>query len=376
MALTIRSISTPVEKRQFVRMMWDIYANDPNWLAPIEMDRMKLMDEKKNPFYKHADAKWFVAERDGKIVGRIGAIINHSHNTLYHEKSGFFGFFECENDPETAQALFSSAEQYLKDAGMTQCYGPANPSSNDEYGLLVEGFDRPPVMLMTYNPPYYDRLIMQNGYTKHNDLYAWLLSQETAKSDKLVRVANALKERNNITIRPIRKDHFDEDVELVKYIYNTAWENDGFVPLTDDEMNFMVKDLKQVYDPDLVLFAELNGKPVGFALSLPDINQSLFKGKRIPKGFMNLPVAVWKLLTQKKAINTVRILILGVLKEYRGRGVDALLYLETMDRAKRKGYEFGEASWVQEGNLPMNRAAQMMNGERYKTYRIYKKSLV
>lgn len=375
MPLTVRSISSAADKRRFIRMMWDIYGNDPNWLPPMEMDRMKLMDEKKNPFYQHADARWFIAERDGKIVGRIGAIINHAHNRLYNEKSGFFGFFESENNPETAKALFDSAEQYLRNAGMNKCLGPANPSSNDEYGLLVDGFDRPPVMLMTYNPPYYSRLIEQNGYTKHNDLFAWLLSQQTAKSDKLVRVTNAMRERQKVTIRTIRKDHFDEDVALVKQIYNTAWNNDGFVPLTDAEMDFMVKDLKQVYDPELVLFAEVNGTPVGFALSLPDINQALFKGPKIPRGIMNLPVAVWRLLTKKKAIDTVRILILGVLKEYRGRGVDAMLYLETMDRAKKKGYEFGEASWVQEGNIPMNRAAQMMNGVKYKTYRIYEKQL-
>jgi GNAT superfamily N-acetyltransferase len=375
MSLTVRSISTPSEKRQFVRMLWDVYANDPHWLPPIEMDRMKLIDEKKNPFYKHADARWFIAERDGKIVGRIGAIVNHAHNRIYNERAGFFGFFECENNSETAQALFANAEEYLQSAGIERCYGPANPSSNDEYGLLVDGFDRPPVMLMTYNPPYYEKLITANGYAKFNDLYAYLLSQDEARSEKLVRVTNALRERHKITVRPLNKARFAEDVELVKQIYNAAWENEGFVPLTDEEMDFMANDLKQVYDPELVLFAELDGKPVGFALSLPDINQALAKGRPIPRGLMNLPVAIWKLLTKKKAIDTVRILILGVLKEYRGRGVDAMLYLETMDRSRKKGYEFGEASWVQEGNIPMNRAAQMMRGDRYKTYRIYSKEL-
>lgn len=375
MSLTVRSISSHSEKRQFVRMLWDVYANDPNWLPPIEMDRMKLIDEKKNPFYKHADAKWFVAERDGRIVGRIGAIINHSHNTLYKERAGFFGFFECEDNSETAAALFSNAESYLKSAGMNRCYGPANPSSNDEYGLLVDGFDRPPVMLMTYNPSYYENLITSNGYAKSNDLYAYLLSQDDARSEKLVRVTNALRERHKITIRPLNKARFSDEVALIKQIYNAAWENEGFVPLTDEEMDFMANDLKQVYDPELVLFAELAGKTVGFALSLPDINQSLSQGRPIPRGLMNLPMAIWKLLTKKKAIDMVRVLILGVLKEYRGRGVDAMLYLETMERSRKKGYEFGEASWVQEGNIPMNRAAQMMRGERYKTYRIYSKNL-
>ncbi|HWF44503.1 MAG TPA: GNAT family N-acetyltransferase [Candidatus Kapabacteria bacterium] len=375
MSVTVHEISSKADKRQFVRMMWDIYQGDSNWVPPLEMDRMKLIDEKKNPFYSHADTKWFVAEQNGKIVGRIGAIINHTYNELQNEKAGFFGFFECVNDPSVARSLFEAAEFFLLSKGMNVAYGPANPSSNDEYGLLVEGFDRPPVMLMTYNPPYYASLIKHNGYTKSNDLYAYLLSQKTSRSEKLERVTKALQARHNITIRPLDTKRFNEEVALIKHIYNAAWENQGFVPFTDAEIDFMAKDLKQIYDPELVLFAEVNGKPVGFSLSLPDINQSFQAGPRIPPGMMNLPTGIWSLLTKKKAIDTLRIIVLGVLREYRGRGVDALLYWETMERALKKGYQYGEASWVEEDNAPMNRAAQMMNGVKYKTYRIYKKNL-
>lgn len=375
-AVTIQPISSKADKLRFVRMLWDIYANDPNWVPPLEMDRMKLIDEKKNPFYSHADTRWWLAERAGKPVGRIAAIVNHKYNEVQNERAGFFGFFESVNDPNIASSLFREAEQWLRAQGMNVVYGPANPSSNDEYGLLIEGFDRPPVLLMTYNPPYYASLIEQNGFVKDQDLYAYLLSQDTARSEKLARVAKAMAERGKVIIRPMNTKQFKAEVERIKQIYNNAWENEGFVPFTDAEMDFLAKDLKQIYDPELVLFAEVNGNAVGFALSLPDVNQSFHSGNPIPRGAMNLPVGIWKLLTKKKAIDTVRILVLGVLKEYRNRGVDAMLYSETMNVAKRKGYHFGEASWVQETNIPMNRAAEMMNGIKYKTYRVYKKALV
>src|SRR5438105_320360 len=182
--VTVREISSKADKQKFVRMVWDIYGDDPNWVPPIEMDRMKLIDEQKNPFFSHAKVKWFLAERDGKAVGRIAAVINDHYIKAQEENGGFFGFFECIDDVMIARALFERAEAFLRQNGMVASYGPASPSSNDEYGLLVEGFDRPPVLLLTYNPPYYEKLIQAAGYGKHQDLYAYLLSQETARSDK------------------------------------------------------------------------------------------------------------------------------------------------------------------------------------------------
>jgi GNAT superfamily N-acetyltransferase len=339
------------------------------------MDRAKLIDTKKNPFYQHSKIKLWLAEQNGKIVGRIAGVINDNYIASQNDESGFFGFYESINDLDVAKRLFEPAEAWLRASGMKMAYGPANPSSNDEYGLLIDGFDRPPVMLMTYNPQYYSSLFEANGYRKDHDMFAYLMSQDTAASDKLVRVAEAMRERNRIQIRSFDTKNFDREVQLVKELYNAAWENTGFVPMTDPEIDYMAKDLKQVYDPELVLFAEVDGKTVGFALSMPDINQAFHAGPRIPRGAMNLPVGVWNLMTKKKAINTVRVILLGVLKEYRRRGIDALLFKETMERAKKKGYRYGEGSWVQETNIPMNRAAQMMNAEKYKTYRIYKKAL-
>jgi GNAT superfamily N-acetyltransferase len=376
MALSIRQITSKADKLNFVRFLWDIYGNDPNWVPPLEMDRMKLIDEKKNPFYSHSDVAWFLAEDNGKILGRIAAIINHNHNSFHNEKTGFFGFFECFNDQHVAAKLFESAEQYLRNKGMTEVLGQLNPSTNDEAGLLIEGFDRPPVLLMTYNPKYYIELIEQNGYAKAKDLYAWLLSTDTSRSEKLIRVTEAMQKRAGITIRSFNKNDFAGEVTRIKNIYNAAWEkNWGFVPMTDEEFDFLAADLKQIYDPGLIFFAEKKGKTIGFALSLPDVNQAFAAGPRIPRGIMNLPIALWNLLTKKKAIDTIRILVLGVAKEYRGQGIDAMFYRKTIEAAEQKGYTFGEASWILEDNDPMNRACEMMNGKRYKTYRIYGKKL-
>jgi GNAT superfamily N-acetyltransferase len=340
------------------------------------MDRMKLIDEKKNPFYKHADVAWFLAEDEGKIVGRIAAIINHNHNSFHKDRAGFFGFFECINDINVASKLFEAAEDFLRSKGMTQVMGPHNPSTNDELGLLVDGFDLPPVLLMTYNPHYYIDLIEKNGYAKAKDLYAWLLSTDTSRSEKLIRVTEAMQKRARITIRAFNKNDFANEVARIKALYNSVWEkNWGFVPMTDEEFDFLAGDLKQIYDPDLIFFAEKEGKTIGFALSLPDVNQAFRAGPRIPSGFMNLPIALWNLLAKKKAIDTVRILTLGVAKEYRGRGIDAMFYRKTIEIAEAKEYKFGEASWILEDNDMMNRACEMMNGKKYKTYRVYQKAL-
>ncbi len=375
-SVTIREISSSRDKKAFVRYLWDVYHSDPNWVPPLVMDRLKLIDEAKNPFYLHAKAKWFLAEQNGKIVGRIGAIINDVHNTLHQERTGWFAFFECQHSQEVANALFAKAEEWLRVQGMERVLGPANPSSNDEFGLLVDGFDRPPVMLMPYNPAYYSELIEHAGYRKEKDLYAYLISQKTSRTPKLERVVKALQQRSGITVRAFDTKHFDRDVALIKDLYNHFWvKNWGFVPFSEAEIDHMAKDLKQIYDPDVVLFAERGGETVGFSLSLPDINQAFAAGRRIPKGVMNLPIGVFSLMSKKKHIDTLRIMVLGVLPELRGRGIDGLLYWETMERALKKGYMFGEASWVLEDNEPMNRAAALMQGERYKTYRIYGKQL-
>jgi GNAT superfamily N-acetyltransferase len=329
------------------------------------------MDTEKNPFYRHADTEFYIAERDGEMVGRIAAIVNHNHNKEHSDKAGFFGFFETINDPQVAKALFDRAGSFLKSKGMTSMRGPANPSVNDEYGLLVGGFDVSPTILMTYNPEYYIPLIENYGFKKAKDLYAYLLSQDTVYSDRLERANSIVKKRQGLTIRILDMKHFNEDVGRIKEVYNKAWaKNWGAVPMTDTEIDALAADLKPIVVPGLVLFAEIQGKTVGFALSLPDINIALKHNKH-----GGLLTGLYHLYTKKKEINIVRIIVLGVLPEYQSTGAAGVLFYETAARAKKLGYHYGEASWILEDNEPMNHSAQVMNGVITKTYRIYEKPL-
>lgn len=378
----IRKVESRKDKLKFVRLPWDLMSDEPNWVPPLEMDRMRLIDEVKNPFYKHATSQLFLAEDEkGNIVGRIAAIINHSHNEIYKDKIGFVGFFDSINDQHVADALFGAAEDFLRSRGMQEVRGPVSPSINDEVGLLVEGFEYPAAVMMPYHPSYYKTLWEKSGYAKAKDLLAWKITEAKSLSPKIERVTNILRERSKVKLRSLDMKKFDEEVGLIRDLYGRGWEeNWGAVPLTPDEITMLAGELKQIIDPDFILFAEVpgaNGKPetIGFSLCVPDINQAFKAGKPIPKGAMNLPTAISNLMTKKKSIDTLRIILLGVMPEYRGRAVDALLYREIMERAKKKGIKFGEASWVLEDNAMMSRAAQVMNGEAYKRYRVFEKPL-
>lgn len=370
-SLIIRPVRTAADTRRFIGFLWTVYAGNPAWVPPLWMDRRKLMDREKNPFYQHAEAEFYLAERSGRVVGRIAAIVNHNHNKEHKDKVGFFGFFECLNDREAAHALLDQAAQFLRAHGMDRMRGPATPSVNDEYGLLVDAFDKPPVILMPYNPPYYIDLLESYGLQKAKDLYSYLLSQDTVYSEKLERVNNLVKERYGLTIRSMDMRKFKSEVQLIKEIYNKAWAyNWGAVPLTDAEIDALAADLKPIVIPELVLFAELKGKTIGFALSLPDINIALRHNK---KGRL-LP-GLLRLVLHKKKINLVRIIVLGVLPEHQPTGAAGVLFYETAARARSLGYHYGEAGWILEDNDRMIKAAQTLRGEAYKTYRIYEKPL-
>jgi len=329
------------------------------------------MDKEKNPFYKHSEAEFFLAHREGELVGRIGAIVNHNHNKEHNENIGFFGFFECINDQSVADALFGTATKWLKARGVTAVRGPANPSVNDEYGLLIDGFDRPPVILMPYNPPYYATLIEKAGFKKIKDLYAYHVSKEHVMTEKLQRVSEMVRQREGLTFRSLNMNDFDNEVARIKEVYNRAWQyNWGAVPMTDDEFLALAKDLKPVVVPELVVIAEYKGEPIGFSLSVPDLNIVLKHNKR---GYL-LP-GLFRMMCQKKKINWVRILVLGVVRERQRTGAASVLFYETARRGIGLGYFDGEASWVLEDNTMMNRAAELMKGDRYKTYRIYQMSL-
>lgn len=369
--VNVRPVRTKRDEKVFIKFQWKVYDGSPYWVPPLLMDRRKLIDRKTNPFYKHAEMELFLAERNGNVVGRIGAIVNHNHNKEHNENIGFFGFFECVDDHDVANALFNNARQWLLARGVTAIRGPASPSVNDEYGLLIDGFDKSPVILMPYNPPYYQRLIESCGFKKAKDLYAYHVQKDTVFSEKLVRVSEMLKKREGLVFRTLDMKHFDREVEIIRDLYSRGWSrNWGAVPMTKEEFDYVAKDLKHIVHPELVIFAEVKGQPVGFSLSLPDLNMVLKENK---KGYL-IPGLI-RLMLYKKRINVVRILILGVLPEYLNSGIGGALFYETGRRGIDQGFPDGEASWVLEDNIMMNRGAELMNGELYKKYRVYESAL-
>ncbi len=367
----VRPVRSSADEKKFIRLPWKIYANNPHWVPPLLMDRKKLIDRKNNPFYKHAEMELFLAERKGEVVGRIAAIVNHNHIQEHEEDIGFFGFFESVDDKAVARALFDHTGEWLKGRGVTAMRGPASPSVNDEYGILVDGFQYPPAVLMSYNPPYYPMLVEAAGLVKAKDMYAFRLVEATFATDKLRRVSEMVKTRQGLTIRTLNMKDFDNEVRTIRELYNKGWSrNWGEVPMTDEEFMYSAKDLKTIVDPNLVLIVESKGVPVGFALTLPDLNQVMIRNK----GGYLIPFLIRYLLFRKK-INAARIVILGVLPEYLNTGIGGVLFYETGTRAVARGYPTGEASWILEDNVMMIRGAELMNGERYKTYRIYEKAL-
>ena len=369
MSITVRPVSGSADTLRFIKLQWKFYENDRNWAPPMLMDRKKLLNTKKNPFYRHAQMQLFIAEHEGEAAGRIAAIVNENHNQVHGDKVGFFGFFECVNNQEVADALFDAAAKWLRERGMDTMRGPVNPSVNDEIGMLVKGFDSPAVILMTYNPRYYPLLVEGYGFRKAKDLYAYLLHNKDVITPKLERGQQMVRDRYNITIRNLDFKNLERDTVILKDLYNRSWEkNWGAVAMTDAEFDFLAKDLVQVVGKfkDLVFIAERNGEPIGFTLCLPDLNQVLInnrKGRLLP--------GVWHMLTGTKNIDLVRIIVLGVLPQHRNKGVDAVMYYETVTRAAAHGIFKGEASWILEDNDMMNKGAKLMNAEQYKTYRMY-----
>lgn len=375
MSVTVRPIESKTDVMKFIKSQWNFYKGDPNFVPPLIMDREKLLNKQKNPFYQHAEMQLFLAEENGTVVGRIAAIINHNHNKTHNDKIGFFGFFECVNNQQVANQLFDVACAWLRERGMTDVRGPMNPSINDECSFLVDGFTSPPVMLMAYNPPYYAALAEGYGFHKEMDMYAYYLRQENFRSEKMQRLVGMLEQRSKVKIRQMdfkNKAQFNRDVAALKKIYDEAWEHNwGSIRFTEAEFDFLANDLKQIAEPALALIAEIDGEVIGFGLALPDINQCLIHNKN--GGILG---GVWHLLTKKKKINLCRIIALGVLPEHRKSGIETILYNYIGTNAQKLNNMNGEASWILETNDMMNRGLQQtMHGERYKTYRIYQKPL-
>jgi GNAT superfamily N-acetyltransferase len=390
-------ITNPRQRKSFITVPWNIYKGDRYWVPPLIGERMEFLDPSKNESFEHLDTAFFVAEgyvTSGQTapqqpgmpmvlgseqrLGSIGAFVNHRHNMVHDENVGFFGFFEAVNDYEVVEALLQTAYDWVRQKGVTAIRGPASFTGNDDaYGTLIDGFDSRPVVLMSYNPPYYPEMIERFGFEKAMDLWAWHVDMTKLGPDgaqlprKLVRVVDLVRKRVDVQIRRADTMDWDELVEQIKGIYNSAWErNWGFVPFTDAEIDHVADGLRQFADLGIVFLAEIDGKPVGFSLPLPDMNIAVhhMNGRMLPFGWA-------KYLWYKRKVDWLRVFALGVIQEYRGRGIDALLYYETAKAAIAKGYRHAEMSWILENNDMMNRAIEMFGAEVYKTYRIYEKAM-
>ena len=357
---------------KLVKFPFDIYRNDPYWVPPLIKERIDFLDPAKNPFFEHSEVQLFLAERDGEVVGTIAGIINHTHNEIHEERTGFWGMFEVIEDYSVAEALFTAARDWVKAQGMDTIRGPMNMSVNDEIGLLIDGFDSCPVVMMTYNPRYYVDFVERFGCTKAMDLYAYLIDlrpylKDTALPEKLVRVADIACKRAGVTIRKANLKDFDNELERVAGIYNAAWsKNWGAVPMSKTEFYHLANGLKSFLDQDFIYVAEKDGKPVGVSLTLLDLNQPLLhmNGHLLPFGWA-------KFLYYRRKVNTLRVLIMGVLEEYRSLGLDSAMYVETAKTALKRGIQQVEMSWILETNTMMRRIVERLGGNIYKTYRIY-----
>jgi GNAT superfamily N-acetyltransferase len=357
---------------RFIAFPYDHYRADPLWVPQLRRDMRTLLTPGKNPFFEHAEAQYWTARGpDGRTVGRIGAIKNDMHNKEHGDKVGFYGFFESINDQPVANALFDTAAAWLRSKRFDTMRGPMSPSVNDECGLLVKNNGTPPSLMMPYNFPYYEQLHERYGLMKAKDLLAYDGGYAEAAPDRFRRIGERALKRAGITLRTLDKKHFNDEVELIKRLYNRAWEkNWGFVPLTDAEIDHLAKQLKPIVVPELVIFAERAGDVVGFTVGLPDFNLALLhnrSGRMFP--------GILKVLWHARKIHRARILLLGILPELRGRGIDATLYHRVWENSVKNGMPSGEAGWILEDNELMNKAALQLGFRVSKTFRIYDKTL-
>jgi GNAT superfamily N-acetyltransferase len=363
----------------FINLPFTLYRDDPNWIPPIKADVRKLLDQHRHPFYdggREAEIQLFLARDGRRVVGRVAAIHNHAHNRVHDENVVFFGFFEAVDRADVATSLLAAVEAWAGERGVTVVRGPANPSTNYECGLLVEGFDRPPVLMMTYNPSWYVGLIEGAEYTKAKDLYAYFSPVHDSSLERLKKLGARAERRNpGLYTRSADLKNFDREVALIKELYNAAWEDNwGFVPVSDAEFDALAKELKALVHPGLVRIAFIGDESVGFILTVPDWNPVL---KDIGGSLWRHPLKLIRhlLFTKAESLPGIRLILLGIREGYRNRGIESLLFANGIEVAMQAGYEWCEYSWILEDNERTKGAVRLMGGELYKNYRIYEKAL-
>jgi GNAT superfamily N-acetyltransferase len=372
--IEISEVTSRRERDAFIKFPWRIYKNDPAWVPPLIIERKEFLDRKKHPFYLHGDAQLFLARRNGEVVGRIMASDDPNYNALHEANVGCFGLFECIDDREVAAALFAAADGWLRKKGRTEVMGPIDYSTNYVCALLIDGFQYPPTLLTSHNPPYYAGLIESCGFTKAKDWYAWWFSEFPEPAERLRKIALARSRKQGVTIRPINLKKVEEESQRIRTIYNQAWEkNWGFVPFTEPEIEHMAKEMKPLIVPQAMLLAEAGGEPVGFVIGVPDINVA-FRHINGRLTWFGLPIGLLKLLYYRLKIRTGRLVALGVVEKFRRAGVAETLVLQLMDEAFKRGFT-GELSMTLEDNIMVNRFIEAMGARRYKTFRIYQRGI-
>lgn len=371
----VAQIASRSERNAFIKFPWRIYKDDPAWVPPLILERKQFLDRKKHPFYEYGDAALFLAKRDGEIVGRIMASDDPNYNSVHQSNVGCFGMFECIDDTDVSSSLFDAAMDWLRTRGRSEIMGPIDYSTNYVCGLLIDGFEHPQMFLTAHNPPYYTRLIEANGFIKAKDWYAWWFSDFPTPMRRLRKIAAARTAKDGLTIREIDLQAIEAEARRIRQVYNQAWaKNWGFVPFTESEAKYLIKEMKPLVLPEIILLAELKDTPVGFSIAIPDPNAALrhVNGRLTRFG---MPIGLIKFLYYRRKISTFRLAVLGVLEKYRRSGVAERLIFQEMVAGSKQGYSGGELSMTLEDNVMINRFIEAVGGSRYKTYRIYSRSI-
>ena len=368
-SISVRLVKSWTDRRAFIQFQYDLYKEEPYWIAPLRMDTAKLINPKKNAFFDHGDMQLFIAHDDqGKVVGRIAAIKNGMHLKKYQDQVGFFGFFESINDSAVSKALLDAAADWLRSHGLVSMRGPVNPTMNDVAGLLVDGFDRQPAIMMPYNLAYYESLLVEYGFNRAMTMWAYYAHTKLLKTDKMKRGCDLIMRKwPSLAVRQLDMSNFESDTRLIMDIFNEAWsENWGHVPMTEAEFQQLAKEMKQIIDPRLAVIVEDDGEAVGFAVSLPDLNyafKTMGSGRLLPTGLAKLLY-----LATSGVIREIRMPLMGVRKSHHGKGLDAMLVWETQKAAVKMGVLGCEMSWVLDNNLRLRNSLESMGGVIDKEY--------
>lgn len=379
--VSVRRVASAADQKAFLRFPWKVFKDDPYWVPPLVSMQKERLDPRRNPTLAYMDIEYFMAWRGAEPVGTIAAFINHRHNEFHKERVGWFGLFDVLDDREAALALLRTAEEWVQGRGMDAIRGPATFNDLGEFGLQVDYFGPPHVLLMPYHLPYYKTYVEEAGYSGIMDTLSYRITGEAMTGEnvppKIRRVLEKLQARRKVTLRRPDMKRFDREVALLEEMYKAAWEDNwGFVPPTHEEMTHIIGQLRQFFDPELAVVAEIEGRPVGFIVLFPDLNQALQHARPHPDTpeFITLLRLLWHWKIRRK-VDRLRVPFLGVIKEYRGLGIDAMLYMDIVDRALARGYTHADFGWILDNNVAMNQIAELISAEVYKRYRIYEKRL-